>query len=233
MEMMIEEGATILDIGALSSRPGSIAISPHEELARLKSLLDAIKGLDFGQKVTLSIDSYTPEVIAYALDCGFGLVNDITGGSDERVIELAIRYRAKLSIMHMQGSPQTMQNNPLYGDVTAEVSQFFEERIGRCEAMGMDRGQIILDIGIGFGKRLEDNITLIRNLAHFKKFGSPLLVGASRKSMIDHIAPTPIEERLEGTLAIHLKALENGASIIRCHDVCEHTRAMRVWEALR
>ncbi len=230
---MIGEGAQIIDIGAVSSRPGSVAVPAEEELARLRPLFDAIRDERLWEEAVFSIDSYEPLVLEYALECGFGLVNDITGGSDPRVIGLAARYGAKLCIMHMQGTPQTMQQSPHYDDVTAEVSEFFEERIARCEAAGMQRADIILDVGIGFGKKLEHNIALIRNLSHFKKFGCPLLVGASRKSMIDQIIPTPVEERLEGTLAIHLKALENGAHIIRCHDVKEHSKAMKVWEALK
>jgi len=134
--------------------------------------------------------------------------------------------------MHMQGTPQTMQKNPSYEDVMVEVSQFFEERIAKCEALGLERRNIIIDVGIGFGKTLEHNIILIKNMSHFKVFGCEVLVGASRKSMIDKILPTPVEERLAGTLAIHLKAVENGASIVRCHDVKEHVQALAVAEAL-
>ena len=134
--------------------------------------------------------------------------------------------------MHMQGTPQTMQKNPTYEDVMVEVSEFFEERIAKCEALGLERENIILDVGIGFGKTLEHNLTLIRNMEHFRSFGCEVLIGASRKSMIDMITPTPVEERLPGTLAIHLKAIENGASIVRCHDVAEHVQAVRVWGAL-
>ncbi|MCK5854933.1 MAG: dihydropteroate synthase, partial [Sulfurovaceae bacterium] len=141
-------------------------------------------------------------------------------------------YKTKLCIMHMQGTPQTMQDTPHYDDVMVEVSEFFEERIAKCEALGLSREDIILDVGIGFGKTLEHNLTLIRNLIHFKKFGCEVLIGASRKSMIDKIVPTPVAERLAGTLAIHLKAVENGASVVRCHDVIEHYQALMVWEKL-
>ncbi len=134
--------------------------------------------------------------------------------------------------MHMSGTPQTMQQNPQYEDVMMEVSDFFEERITKCEALGLSREDIILDVGIGFGKSLEHNLVLIKNLQHFKKFGCEILIGASRKSMIDKIVSTPTEERLPGTLAIHLKAVENGASIIRCHDVAEHRQALMVYKAM-
>jgi dihydropteroate synthase len=133
----------------------------------------------------------------------------------------------------MQGTPQSMQKNPRYDDVVIEVSEFLQERIARCEKLGLDRDSIILDVGIGFGKSLEHNISLIKNIAHFRLFGCELLIGASRKSMIDHISPSTPEDRLAGTLSIHLKALEGGVSIIRCHDVKEHLQAIRVFEALR
>jgi len=126
-----------------------------------------------------------------------------------------------------------MQKDPEYDDVMIEVSDFFEARIAKCEALGLGRENIILDVGIGFGKTLAHNITLIKNMDHFKVFGCEVLVGASRKSMIDKIIASKTEERLPGTLAIHLKALENGANIIRCHDVAEHMQALKVLNALR
>jgi dihydropteroate synthase len=232
IERMIEEGADIIDIGAVSSRPGAEAVDEAVELARIKPICDAIAVSKLHERAAFSVDSYTPSVIEYALKSGFTIVNDITGASDERVIKLAVEYGAKLCIMHMQGMPQTMQNDPHYEDVTAEVSAFFEERITKCEALGLKREDIILDVGIGFGKTLEHNLILIRNMAHFKSFGCEVLVGASRKSMIDAISPTPTQERLPGTLAIHLKAVENGASIVRCHDVAEHRQALAGWERL-
>jgi len=232
-QKMIDEGANIIDIGAVSSRPGAEVVDEAEELARIKPMCDVIKTQKLYEKATFSIDSYTPSVLEYALKSGFTLINDITGGSDERIIALAIAYDAKLCIMHMQGTPQTMQKDPSYEDVMVEVSTFFEERIEKCEAMGLSCDNIILDVGLGFGKTLEHNLTLIKNMGHFKVFGCEVLVGASRKSMIDKITPTPTEERLPGTLAIHLKALENGASIVRCHDVKEHVQAINVFEAMK
>ncbi len=232
IKQMMRDGATIIDIGAVSSRPGATEVSVEEELARIKPICDVISSEQLYKSTSFSIDSYTPEVIEYALKSGFNLVNDITGASSDEVIKLAVKYSAKLCIMHMQGTPQTMQINPEYDDVMVEVSQFFEERIEKCEALGLSHDDIILDVGIGFGKTLEHNLTLIRNMGHFKKFGCEVLVGASRKSMIDKIVPTPTEERLAGTLAIHLKAIENGASIVRCHDVKEHIQAVTVWKKL-
>jgi dihydropteroate synthase len=232
IEQMIKDGADIIDIGAVSSRPNADVVSQEEELERIKPICDTIKAKKLYVKVSFSVDSYTPKVIEYALKSGFNMVNDITGASNDEVVKLAVEYSAKLCIMHMQGTPQTMQNSPKYSDVMVEVSEFFEERIAKCEALGLSREDIVLDVGIGFGKSLEHNLTLIKNMRHFKKFGCEVLVGASRKSMIDKIVPTPTEERLAGTLVIHIKAVENGASIVRCHDVKEHLQALAVLDAL-
>ena len=232
IEQMMEEGATIIDIGAVSSRPNADVVSDEVELERIKPICDSIKSKKLYKKVSFSVDSYTPSVIEYALKSGFTLVNDITGASNDEVVKLAVEYGAKLCIMHMQGTPQTMQQNPTYEDVMVEVSEFFEERIAKCEALGMGREDIILDVGIGFGKSLEHNLTLIKNMGHFKKFGCEVLVGASRKSMIDKVIPTPTQERLAGTLVIHLRAVENGASMVRCHDVKEHRQALALLKAL-
>jgi len=233
IKQMIADGADIIDIGAVSSRPNADMVSELVELERIKPICDAIASEKLYEQVIFSIDSYTPSVVEYALKSGFTLINDITGASDEAIIKLALKYDAKLCIMHMQGTPQTMQKDPRYEDVIVEVSEFFEERLVKCEALGMERKNIILDVGIGFGKTLEHNLTLIKNMTHFQLFGCEVLVGASRKSMIDKIISTPVEERLAGTLAIHLKAVENGASIVRCHDVKEHVQALAIAKALK
>lgn len=229
---MIDTGASIIDIGAVSSRPGADEVSGEEELARIKPICDIIKSEKLYEKAIFSIDSTTPDIVEYALNSGFSLINDITGASDEAIINLAVKYDAKLCIMHMQGTPKTMQKDPKYEDVMVEVSDFFEARIAKCEDLGLAREKIILDVGIGFGKTLEHNLTLIKNMVHFKVFGCEVLVGASRKSMIDKIIASTLEHRLPGTLAIHLKAVENGASIVRCHDVAEHQQALAVLEAI-
>ncbi|MCB4761571.1 MAG: dihydropteroate synthase [Sulfurovum sp.] len=231
IEQMIEEGADIIDIGAVSSRPGAETVNEAIELARIKPICDAIASQKLYEKAIFSIDSYSPSIIGYALEHGFSVINDITGANNDAVIALAVQYNTKLCIMHMQGTPQTMQQNPHYEDVTAEVSNFFQERIAKCEALGLKREQIMLDVGIGFGKTLEHNLVLINNMRHFTSFGCEVLIGASRKSMIDKIIPTPTIDRLPGTLAIHLKAVENGANIVRCHDIKEHMQALMVQKA--
>ncbi len=229
--VMIEEGADIIDIGALSSRPGSSTISDTDELERIEPIIDAIASERLFEKVSFSVDSYTPKVIDYALSSGFEIVNDITGLENDEVCRITASYNATAVIMHMQGTPQTMQKNPIYTNVITEVSDFFEERIEKADRFGIK--DIILDVGIGFGKTLEHNLELIASLEHFLKFNRPLLVGASRKSMIDKIVPSSTDERLSGTLAIHLKALDHGAEILRVHDVKEHLQALKVYEAIR
>lgn len=229
---MIEQGADIIDVGAVSSRPNAPIVSKQEEMSRVAPLCDAIFASKLYKKAIFSIDSYTPEVVEYALSRGFGIINDITGATQDEIISLALKYKAKLCIMHMQGTPQTMQKNPQYDNVVLEVNDFFEKQIAKCESMGLTRDDIILDVGIGFGKTLEHNLALLINLRQFTHFGCEILVGASRKSMIDMIIPTPIEERLPGSLALHLKALSEGASIIRVHDVAAHTQAMAIWQRL-
>ena len=165
------------------------------------------------------------------LERGFKIVNDITGLANDEVCKLCASYGAKAVIMHMQGKPQDMQYDPSYDNVVLHVEDFFQERIEKAQSFGIK--DLILDVGIGFGKTLQHNIELIKNLEHFLHLGYPLLVGASRKSMIDKISPSKIEDRIGGTLALHLKAADNGASILRVHDVYEHSQALHVRNALR
>lgn len=231
IEMMIDDGAHIIDIGGVSSRPNSDHVSAQEELLRVRPIIDSLYSQHLHEKVRLSLDSYEPSVISYALEKGFTIVNDITGLANDEVARLCASYNATAVIMHMRGNPTTMQENPSYDSILYEVGQFFEERLEKAEKFGIDK--IILDCGIGFGKRLEDNLALITHQKHFLRFGKPLLVGASRKSMIDKIVPSASGERLSGTLAIHLKAIEEGTRIVRVHDVREHVQAIAVWKALR
>ena len=231
LETMIEEGADIIDIGGVSSRPGSKAVSELEELQRLKPILDAIYAQKLYEKVELSLDSYSPLSLSYAFERGFHIVNDIHGLEDDAVCKLVSEYDAKVVIMHMQGRPETMQKRPNYNNLLEEIESFFKERIQKAEAFGIK--EIVLDVGIGFGKTLEDNLTLIKKMAHFKTLSKELLIGASRKAMINALSPCAPEDRLAGTLALHLKAFDNGASIIRCHDVKEHVQAFKVHHALQ
>jgi len=231
IEKMIEEGADIIDIGGVSSRPGSQKICEEDELQRLRPILDVIYENRLYEKTLLSLDSYSPLCISYALERGFHIINDITGLQDDAVAKLVGEYRAKAIIMHMQGNPSDMQDKPLYTNLLEEIKCFFESRIQKAEKFNIN--DIALDVGIGFGKTLEHNLSLIRNLNYFKTLDKELLIGASRKSMINLISPSTPNERLPGTLAIHLKAYDNGASIIRTHDVKEHVQAFKVHLALQ
>ncbi|MEA3331380.1 MAG: dihydropteroate synthase [Campylobacterota bacterium] len=229
-EKMIEDGADIIDIGGVSSRPNAPKVSVEDEFLRVKPIVDGIKKAKLYEKVKFSIDSYEPKVISYALESGFKIVNDITGLANDEVCKLCASYEATAVIMHMQGSPKTMQDNPKYERVLSDIYSFLQERVLKAESFGIK--DIILDIGIGFGKSVEDNLVLLKHLEHFLTLDRPLLVGASRKSMIDKISPSLVDERLAGTLTLHLEALRNGASILRVHDVKEHQQALRVYEIL-
>ncbi|RXJ87605.1 dihydropteroate synthase [Arcobacter sp. CECT 8985] len=231
IEDLIENGAQIIDIGAVSSRPGSCAVKPEIELQRVKNIVDSIYSQKLYEKAKFSIDSYEPLVIDYVLNKGFSIVNDITGLRNEEVIKLCAEYNATAIIMHMQKDPTSMQENPTYNDVIKEVKDFLKHQASKAQEFGVK--DIVLDVGIGFGKTLEHNLKLLKNLKSFEDLGFELLIGASRKSMIDKIVPSTIEQRLPGTLAIHLQSINNGASIIRCHDVKEHYQAIKVLEAMK
>ena len=227
---MIEEGVDIIDIGGASTRPGSAWTNAEEERSRIKPIVEFIVAENLINKVKFSIDTYTPEVARLCLENGFCVVNDITGFTNPKMLEAVRGYECECVIMHMQGNPKEMQYNPQYENLFLEIDSFFMRQIEKLYKNG--NTHIILDVGIGFGKTLEHNCELIKHLKHFFHFGYPLLVGASRKSMIDKIIPSNVNERLAGTLAIHLEALNNGANIIRCHDTKEHIQALRVWQEL-
>ncbi|CAM3474492.1 dihydropteroate synthase [Arcobacter aquimarinus] len=230
IEKMIEDGANIIDIGAVSSRPGSLTVSQDIELERVKDIVQTIYKNKYYEKVDFSIDSFEPKVIEYVLNHGFKIVNDITGLENDEVCKIASKYNAQVVIMHMQNNQTNMQDNPTYENVILEIDEYFKNQILKAQSFGVK--DIVLDVGIGFGKTLEHNLLLLKNLETFKHFGFELLIGASRKSMIDKIIPTSIEDRLPGTIAIHLESIKNGASIIRCHDVKEHFQAIKVFEAI-
>ncbi|MDR0467691.1 MAG: dihydropteroate synthase [Campylobacteraceae bacterium] len=230
IENMIDDGADIIDIGGLSSRPESDTISEEEEFKRVKDIIDIVYKNRYFEKVIFSLDSYSVLCLDYALSNGFKIVNDITGLENDDVCKIAKKHNATVCIMHMKGNPKDMQKDPKYEDVVKEVDSFFAYRIEKAKSFGIK--DIILDVGIGFGKNLEHNIKLIKQQKHFLHFGFPLLIGVSRKSMIDKISPSKIEDRLPGTLIAHFEAVRNGASIVRCHDVKEHIQALKVFEAL-
>ncbi len=230
IQKMIDDGADIIDIGGVSSRPGSVGVSEEEEFERVKEIISLVGKEKFYQQVEFSLDSYSTLSLKYALDNGFGIINDITALHSDSVAKLAADYNATVVLMHKLGTTKDMQKNPTYQSVMLEIDDFFAQRVAKAKSFGIKK--IVLDVGIGFGKRLEHNLELLHNLEHFLHFGYPLLVGASRKSMIDMIVPTKTEDRLPGTIALHLEAMKNGASILRVHDVKEHIQAVKIQEAL-
>ncbi len=228
---MCEDGAEIIDIGAVSSRPGSEYPGVDEEMKRLEPILSLIARHGLDKKALISVDTYEPKVARAALAAGCKIINDITGLSSGELAIAVAEYDATLVIMHMRGTPRDMQTMTEYKNIFFELDEYFEERIGVAHSFGIKN--VILDPGIGFSKLLEHNLALIKHLGHFAAHGKELLVGASRKSMINAISPSAPEERLAGTLALHQKALDEGASIIRCHDVKEHAQMLKVWKALK
>jgi len=225
---MEAEGADFFDIGGQSTRPGAELISIQEEIDRV---VPVIKLLKQNSDIPISIDTFKSTVAEEALKEGAVIVNDISGFKyDPDIAAVTAKYNASCVLMHVQGTPKDMQKDPKYDDVVYEVSQYLKE--SASIAMNVGIKQIILDPGIGFGKNLEHNLTLIKNISSICDLGFPVLIGTSRKSFLNKIHPTPIEDRLEGSIASAAYAVMNGASIVRTHDVAKTKRAMRVIDAI-
>lgn len=219
-----------IDIGAVSSRPGSEYCGKEEEFKRLKKVLDLIYEKNYYEQAIFSLDSFDEYCLEYALNKGFKLINDITSLRNLNLAKLASKYEAKYCLMHMQNNPNNMQDNPFYEDLLDEMTLFFKEKLELLESFGVKES--ILDVGIGFGKSAGHNMILIKHLEHFLQFNKPLLIGASRKSVINAYFQSEIKDRLAGTLYLHLKAFENGASIIRVHDLYEHKQLFALVQAM-
>ena len=227
-EQMIADGVDIIDIGAESSRPGSPTVSLSEELDRLMPIIYALR--DCGKP--LSIDTYKPMVMREAIAAGADLINDINAFRADGALEAVKESDCGLCVMHMQGQPQTMQERPAYDDVFAEVTRFWGERVAALERVGVERSRISIDPGFGFGKTLAHNLVLLRNIGKMQQLMDlPMLVGASRKTMIGNLTGKPIERRLAGSVAAALVAVAQGAKIVRVHDVAETIDALAVWQA--
>jgi len=225
------EGADLLDIGGESTRPGAPAVSESEELARVIPVIEQLAGQT---DAALSIDTQKPAVAKAALAAGAVIINDIAANrADPKMWQIASAARAGYVAMHMQGTPQNMQNAPTYTDVTAEVRAFFDERLERFTEAGLDAEQVLFDPGIGFGKTVEHNLALLAGLERFKKMKRPLLVGASRKSFIGRLTEAAVEDRLAGSLACACRAAEAGTAVLRVHDVKETIQALQIWTAIR
>ena len=226
---MAAEGAAILDIGGESTRPGAEAVSADEELRRVMPVIERLR--DDGP--ILSIDTCKAAVARAALEAGVHNVNDVTAlAADPEMAATAAEFGAGVVLMHMQGTPRTMQINPTYGDVIGDIADFFERRIERAVRAGISKAHIVLDPGIGFGKTLAHNLQILRRLGEFRRLGRPILVGPSRKSFIRMVLGGEPDDRLEGTAAAVAAAVLAGASIIRAHDVRAMWRVARLSEAI-
>jgi len=225
VEQMISDGVDIIDIGGESTRPGAVDVTEADELSRVIPLLKAIKA-KFDIKV--SIDTSKAEVMSQAIIHGADIINDVRALQNEGCLTVLANSDVPVCLMHMQGMPRTMQENPHYDDVIGEIKQFFIERIKVCEDEGINRERIILDPGFGFGKTLEQNYQLLAQLHQFSDLELPLLSGTSRKSMIGNLLQRNVDERLAGSLTTAIIAAQQNASIIRVHDVKETVDALKV-----
>ena len=226
----VEAGAHLIDVGGQSTRPGSEALPEDVEIRRV---VPVIERLVAETQVPVSVDTFKPQVARVALDAGAAMVNDISGLSwGDEMARLCSARKVPVVLMHILGTPRTMQDNPHYEDVTGEIAAYFRRQLQVAESAGLSRDQVILDPGIGFGKKVEHNLEILRRLSELRALGLPLLVGPSRKSFIGHVLNLPPEERIEGTAAAVSLAIAGGADIVRVHDVKEMARVCRMADAI-
>ena len=229
-QVMVAEGAALIDIGGESSRPGAAPVPVDEELARI---LPVIRAVVDSVDVLISVDTYKAEVARQALEAGAHLINDITAlRADPQMASVVAKMEAGLILMHIKGTPRTMQKAPHYDDVISEVRTSLQESIQTAEAHGIAPERIIIDPGIGFGKTTEHNLTLLKYLAAFRSLKKPLLIGTSRKSFIGNVLGLPMSDRVEGTVATVCWAIAQGADIVRVHDVKANVRAVLMTDAI-
>ena len=228
---MVDEGAGMIDIGGESTRPGALPVSVDEERRRIMPVLD---GLVHKLNVPISVDTYKSQIAREALEIGVDIINDITSlREDHDMASVVAESGAGIILMHMQGKPCNMQENPQYGDVVSEIRKFLSETMDAAMSSGISREKIVVDPGIGFGKKTEHNLEIIKRLEEFRSLGRPILIGVSRKSVIGNVLDLPVDERLEGTAALVACAIWNGANIVRVHDVKYMCRVARMVDALR
>lgn len=223
-----EDGADLVDVGGESTRPGAEPVSLHEELARVVPVIEAL----VREGVAVSVDTFKPEVMRAAIEAGCAVVNDVNAFRSPGALEAVADNDVGLIVMHMQGTPRDMQKEPRYDDVVAEVGAFLRARAAVLESAGITRERIVLDPGFGFGKTLDHNKALFRGLPALASMGYPLLAGVSRKKMIGDFIGRAAGERAAGSVAAALLAVQNGASLLRVHDVRETVDALNVWMAL-
>lgn len=229
VELMINNGVDIIDIGGESTRPGALAVSDQDEIARVIPLLKAIKSR-FNVKV--SIDTSKASVMSEAITYEADIINDVRALQNNGCIDVIAQSEVLVCLMHMQGIPRTMQENPHYENIMTDIIHFFEQRIQCCEEKGIDRRRLILDPGFGFGKTLTDNYKMLAQMAKFKELNLPLLSGTSRKSMLGNLLNREVDHRLAGSLTTAIVAVQQGASIIRVHDVAETVDALKILTAV-
>lgn len=226
---MADDGADFIDIGGMSTRPGSEEISVQEEIDRV---IPVIKQLRKEVKVPISIDTYRSEVASEALKNGALIVNDISAFSfDKNMAKTAAKYKASCILMHTIDKPKTMQENPVYDNLMADILKYLEKAVWKANVEGIE--QMIIDPGIGFGKTVEQNLSIIKNISELKKLDCPVMIGVSRKSTIGALSGADVNDRLEGTIALNTIAILNGANIIRVHDVKENVRAIKIIDSYR
>ena len=226
---MIAEGADIIDVGGESTRPGASSVSADEEKERVIPIIEAVsQRFD----VVLSIDTSKAEVMTSAVDAGAGMINDVRALTEANALQVVAKMSVPVCLMHMQGTPQTMQDKPVYDEVVADVRAFLSERIDACVAAGIELSRLIIDPGFGFGKTQQQNFALLNELEGIRMHGLPILVGLSRKSLIGQTLGLAVDERLHASIALALLAVKNGANIIRVHDVKETCEAVRMVEAV-
>ncbi len=226
---MVEEGAAVIDVGGESTRPGATPVPVEEELRRV---LPVVEALAAELPVPVSVDTSKPEVMRAAAAAGAGLINDVRALRLPGALEVAAATGLPVCLMHMRGEPRDMQRDPRYADVVGEVKAFLEGRIRACEAAGIPRGRLLVDPGFGFGKTAAHNLELLRRLEELADLGPPVLVGLSRKSLIGHVLGLPVAERLHPSVALALLAAQQGARLVRVHDVAPTVQALRMWEAV-
>jgi dihydropteroate synthase len=229
-ERMVEEGAAVIDIGGESTRPGAPPVSAEEEISRVVPVIAAVVRW---APIPVSVDTSKPEVMRAAVDAGAGLINDVWALRRPGALETAAACAVPVCLMHMQGEPGTMQQAPAYADVVAEVAAFLAARVDACVAAGIPRGRVLLDPGFGFGKTLAHNLALLAGLRELSLLGLPVLVGLSRKSLLGALTGRAVGERLAGSLAAAVLAVERGARLVRAHDVAATVDALRVVWAVR
>lgn len=227
-QQLLAEGADILDIGGESTRPGAAPVGEQEELDRVLPIVEALRGIS----VPISIDTCKPAVMRAALAAGASMVNDVNALQSDGAMDMLANSDAAVCLMHKQGDPHTMQVQPHYQDVVAEVSEFLRGRIAACEAAGIVRSRMVIDPGFGFGKTQAHNLALLRELDKLRGLGVPILAGLSRKSMLGALTGQDAGQRLPASVAAALIAVQRGAAIVRVHDVRATVDALKIWQAV-